>query len=309
MLPALLTPVGPPPDRRPPVHAESEHVRSVAWHAPLPRRSPTAPVSETSDADVVVARRRPTARTAPELLRPRASTGLRRRRSPRLGVSRRAGRAHRACTRPATARRSSRSSALGERADAASLRLAAGSAVRQLTGVDRVGDRRARRRRRTPQPRSSRAPRSAPTRSTPTVPRRAEAPRARAIVLHAGRSSRRRASRACAAIADGRRPDEGPREHPAARARPAERSPSSPSRRPRPTAGVAVAVLDEDALAADGFGGILGVGQGSSRARRGWSGSTTRPRGAPAHLALVGKGITFDSGGLSLKPGRVHGRR
>lgn len=66
-------------------------------------------------------------------------------------------------------------------------------------------------------------------------------------------------------------------------------------------AGVTTKVWDEEALAADGFGGILGVGQGSSRGPRlvrlEWA-----PAGASAHLALVGKGITFDSGGLSLKP-------
>lgn len=65
--------------------------------------------------------------------------------------------------------------------------------------------------------------------------------------------------------------------------------------------GATVEVLDEEALAAGGFGGILGVGQGSSRGPRlvkvVWN-----PAGASQHLALVGKGITFDSGGLSLKP-------
>ena len=65
--------------------------------------------------------------------------------------------------------------------------------------------------------------------------------------------------------------------------------------------GATVEVLDEQALAAGGFGGILGVGQGSSRGPRlvkvVWN-----PAGASQHLALVGKGITFDSGGLSLKP-------
>ena len=62
-----------------------------------------------------------------------------------------------------------------------------------------------------------------------------------------------------------------------------------------------VKIWDEAALAADGFGGILGVGSGSVRPPR-----LVRLGYAPAHpaghLALVGKGITFDSGGLSLKP-------
>ena len=66
-------------------------------------------------------------------------------------------------------------------------------------------------------------------------------------------------------------------------------------------AGVTVEVLDEKALAKGGFGGILGVGQGSSRPPRLVRLSYKAGRGAP-HLALVGKGITFDSGGLSLKP-------
>ncbi len=64
---------------------------------------------------------------------------------------------------------------------------------------------------------------------------------------------------------------------------------------------VDVTVWDEDALAADGFGGILGVGQGSSRGPR-LVKLTYAPANASKHLALVGKGITFDTGGLSLKP-------
>ena len=62
-----------------------------------------------------------------------------------------------------------------------------------------------------------------------------------------------------------------------------------------------VRVWDEAQLAADGFGGILGVGQGSTRPPRLVKVSYA-PDGASRHLALVGKGITFDSGGLSLKP-------
>ncbi len=65
--------------------------------------------------------------------------------------------------------------------------------------------------------------------------------------------------------------------------------------------GLDVEVLDEKALAAGGYGGILGVGSGSSRpprrVRRAWS-----PAAPVATVALVGKGITFDSGGLSIKP-------
>ena len=62
-----------------------------------------------------------------------------------------------------------------------------------------------------------------------------------------------------------------------------------------------VRVWDEKQLTADGFGGILGVGQGSARPPRLVKLSYS-PRQATRHLALVGKGITFDSGGLSLKP-------
>ena len=61
-------------------------------------------------------------------------------------------------------------------------------------------------------------------------------------------------------------------------------------------------VLDEKALERGGYGGILAVGAGSSRPPR-LVRLSYAPRGATFHLALVGKGITFDSGGLNLKPG------
>ncbi|MBU4336373.1 MAG: leucyl aminopeptidase, partial [Actinobacteria bacterium] len=65
--------------------------------------------------------------------------------------------------------------------------------------------------------------------------------------------------------------------------------------------GVKVTVLDEKALAAGGYGGLLGVGQGSARPPRlvkvAYSAGRTK-----RSVALVGKGITFDSGGISLKP-------
>jgi len=64
---------------------------------------------------------------------------------------------------------------------------------------------------------------------------------------------------------------------------------------------IEVTVFDEAALDEGGFGGILSVGQGSSRPPRLVKVAYT-PAGAEKHLALVGKGITFDSGGLSLKP-------
>jgi leucyl aminopeptidase len=62
-----------------------------------------------------------------------------------------------------------------------------------------------------------------------------------------------------------------------------------------------VEVLDERALRRAKFGGILGVGQGSTNPPRLVRVAYRNPR-ATRHVALVGKGITFDSGGLSLKP-------
>lgn len=65
--------------------------------------------------------------------------------------------------------------------------------------------------------------------------------------------------------------------------------------------GVTVQVWNEDRLAKEGLGGILGVGQGSSRGPR-LVKLEYKPKVSKKHLALVGKGITFDTGGLSLKP-------
>ena len=67
-------------------------------------------------------------------------------------------------------------------------------------------------------------------------------------------------------------------------------------------AGVHVEVLDEKALKKGGYGGILGVGQGSSNPPRLVHLSYRGGKGTTTKVALVGKGITFDSGGLSLKP-------
>ncbi len=68
--------------------------------------------------------------------------------------------------------------------------------------------------------------------------------------------------------------------------------------------GVKVTVLDEKDLAKLGAGSLLGVAQGSVRPARliamEWNG-TGNPDAVP--LALVGKGVTFDTGGISLKPG------
>ena len=65
---------------------------------------------------------------------------------------------------------------------------------------------------------------------------------------------------------------------------------------------VKVAIWDEKRLAKERCGGILGVGAGSDAPPRLVS-LTYDPPKATGHLALVGKGITFDSGGLSIKPG------
>ncbi|MGW4025311.1 leucyl aminopeptidase [Streptomyces sp. NPDC005009] len=65
--------------------------------------------------------------------------------------------------------------------------------------------------------------------------------------------------------------------------------------------GIKVQVLDEKALAKGGYGGILGVGAGSASGPRLVKLSYTSAK-AKKHLALVGKGITYDSGGISLKP-------
>jgi leucyl aminopeptidase len=69
-------------------------------------------------------------------------------------------------------------------------------------------------------------------------------------------------------------------------------------------AGIGITVLDEQALAEGGYGGILGVGQGSVHPPR-LVRLEYAPPGASKALVLAGKGITFDSGGLSLKPAKA----
>jgi leucyl aminopeptidase len=64
---------------------------------------------------------------------------------------------------------------------------------------------------------------------------------------------------------------------------------------------VAFKIMDGAALTKLGMAGHLAVGSGSVHPPR-LVRLAYRPRRARAHLALVGKGITFDSGGLSLKP-------
>ncbi|MEU4211377.1 leucyl aminopeptidase [Streptomyces sp. NPDC026206] len=65
--------------------------------------------------------------------------------------------------------------------------------------------------------------------------------------------------------------------------------------------GLKVEVLDEKALLKGGYGGLMGVGQGSANPPRLVRIAYTHPKAAKT-LALVGKGITYDSGGISLKP-------
>ncbi len=59
-------------------------------------------------------------------------------------------------------------------------------------------------------------------------------------------------------------------------------------------------VLGDEQMAAQGFGGLLGVGQGSARASQLLI-LDHHPTNARHTLALVGKGVTFDSGGISIK--------
>ena len=64
---------------------------------------------------------------------------------------------------------------------------------------------------------------------------------------------------------------------------------------------VKVTVWDEKRLEKEGFGGIMGVGKGSARQPR-LVKVEYSPAKATRKIALVGKGITFDTGGISIKP-------
>jgi len=68
--------------------------------------------------------------------------------------------------------------------------------------------------------------------------------------------------------------------------------------------GLGVEILNEKELEEQGYGGIVGVGKGSEHAPR-LVRLTHEPEGAAdaPFVALVGKGVTFDTGGISLKPG------
>jgi leucyl aminopeptidase len=61
-------------------------------------------------------------------------------------------------------------------------------------------------------------------------------------------------------------------------------------------------VLGPDELRAGGFGGVLAVGGGSATPPRVVVARYRPPAAGPGHPVLVGKGITFDTGGLSIKP-------
>ena len=70
--------------------------------------------------------------------------------------------------------------------------------------------------------------------------------------------------------------------------------------------GVEITVLDKAAMTALGMGALLGVNQGSVRepqmlAMR-WKGASAGPNGQNRPTAFVGKGVTFDTGGISIKP-------
>jgi leucyl aminopeptidase len=72
--------------------------------------------------------------------------------------------------------------------------------------------------------------------------------------------------------------------------------------------GIKVEVLNEAQMAKLGMGALLGVGQGSIRESRmvvmQWNGAGKPAKGkkAEAPIAFVGKGVTFDTGGISIKP-------
>lgn len=65
--------------------------------------------------------------------------------------------------------------------------------------------------------------------------------------------------------------------------------------------GLKITVLDEKQMAAEGLNMLLGVAKGSTQPPRLMM-LEYRPKGATATLMFVGKGITFDSGGISIKP-------
>ena len=76
--------------------------------------------------------------------------------------------------------------------------------------------------------------------------------------------------------------------------------------------GTSVEVMEREKLARKGFGGLLAVGAGSATppvlVTISWEPPSGQSRGrspGSRHVVLVGKGITFDTGGLSIKPGEA----
>jgi leucyl aminopeptidase len=69
--------------------------------------------------------------------------------------------------------------------------------------------------------------------------------------------------------------------------------------------GVEIDILDDDAMRKHGMGALLGVGQGSDRPSRlvvmRWNGARNEG-GEKKRVAFIGKGVTFDTGGISIKP-------
>ena len=70
--------------------------------------------------------------------------------------------------------------------------------------------------------------------------------------------------------------------------------------------GVSVEILDDKAMKTLGMGALLGVGQGSARPPRlvvmRWNGVGRTKGRAATPIAFIGKGVTFDTGGISIKP-------
>ncbi len=71
--------------------------------------------------------------------------------------------------------------------------------------------------------------------------------------------------------------------------------------------GVDVEILDEKKMKKLGFGALLAVGEGSIRESKTvimrWNGAGKTKKSDQTPIAFVGKGVTFDTGGISLKPG------
>ncbi|MEJ3403241.1 leucyl aminopeptidase [Rathayibacter sp. YIM 133350] len=189
---------------------------------------------------------------------------------------------------------------LGESVDAASLRAAAGSAARQLTGLDSIAFAFGRDESEEVLAIAEGALLGAYSFTEfRGVSQRPASRRAGALTVHASSEPASEDLERVRATAAAVRLVRDLVNTPAA-----ELYPQSFAEQARALAGelgVSVTEWDENALADEGFGGILGVGKGSERQPR-LVKLEYAPAQAAQHLALVGKGITFDTGGLSLKP-------